>query len=327
MRQITEVTRRDIFDVLENGFTNTKNEHSLVSSFSTDGEENKIKIQYWGRLNEVEFLKRLYNLRELPSYDNRFKDAEGEIWQHTVNNDDYPLEWVFEDERFFLSDGNDDEFLLKFLCEIFHPTVRCEEQDWNLLLEKLNEILYPDGYAIYPVDYISGREIYGWKELQLGVRTISKQMDDVKLSFNSDYVKVQIDLMQDSIEKAPHFAIGKAKELLDICCKTILDEQGIPYKNNLDLVQLMKTTCDSIGLNLNKPKDFISDQDIAGRVLGNLRSIVQGIAELRNRYGDGHGKNKNFQPLEKRYADLAVGSSVTAVNFMWNTYQKLKKDS
>ena len=89
----------------------------------------------------------------------------------------------------------------------------------------------------------------------------------------------------------------------------------------------MKTTCESIGLSAKKLKNGVAGQDIAARILGNLGNIAQGMAELRNLYGDGHGKSKGFQSLPPRYAHLAVGSSVAAVHFMWDTYQdRMNKD-
>lgn len=54
--------------------------------------------------------------------------------------------------------------------------------------------------------------------------------------------------------------------------------------------------------------------------MGNLGAISQGMAELRNLYGDGHGKEKDFRPLPSRYANLAVGAAVAATKFMWDTY-------
>jgi hypothetical protein len=286
-------------------------------------EEYEIKINYWGRLdNQITFLKRLYDLKKLPSCDSRFKNAEDDIWQHTVNNEDYELGWVFEDNRFCLSIGNEDKYLLDFLCEIFHPVVRNEKQDWQTLLEKLNELLLPDGYNIYAKATISGRSIYGWKSIRSGEKILVGQINDIKTAFNSDYVSIQADLMYGLIDTAPHSAIGKAKELVEICCKSILDEQKIPYDEVLDLTQLMKTACECIGLSPKKLKDGVTGQSIAARILGNLGNIAQGMAELRNLYGDGHGKTKGFQPLPSRYAHLAVGASVASVHFMWATYQE-----
>jgi AbiJ N-terminal domain 3 len=83
------------------------------------------KINWSGRLEEAAFLSRLYNLACLPSYDPRFADAAGDIWQHRVNNYDWDEDWVFYDERFNLMNG-DDETLLAFLCETIHPVVRAD---------------------------------------------------------------------------------------------------------------------------------------------------------------------------------------------------------
>ena len=54
----------------------------------------------------------------MPSNDPRFPNAEKDIWQHTVNNDDYPNCWVFYDDRFQLEKGSDEAYL-KFLCKVF----------------------------------------------------------------------------------------------------------------------------------------------------------------------------------------------------------------
>lgn len=43
---------------------------------------------------------------------------------------------------------------------------------------------------------------------------------------------------------------------------------------------------------------------------------------LRNAYGDGHGKTKSFKSLPSRYARLAVGAAITAVYFLWETYEE-----
>ena len=81
------------------------------------------KVVWNGRLEEIEFLARLYDLSVLPSHDSRFKDAAGDIWQHRVNNFDWDDDWVFGNSRFNLYSG-DDEILLAFLCETIHPVVR-----------------------------------------------------------------------------------------------------------------------------------------------------------------------------------------------------------
>jgi hypothetical protein len=152
VKQITEITRRDIFDLFLYG--------TEIDEFF---ETKKIKYPFYGRLSEMDFLKRIYDLNSLPSNDSRFENAEGDIWQHTINNDDYEAGWVFEDDRFQLQNG-EDEVLLTFLCAVFHPAVRSESGYWKEFLDEVNGLLRNDGYELYPESKISGRDVYGWRK-------------------------------------------------------------------------------------------------------------------------------------------------------------------
>src|SRR5699024_11834608 len=94
----------------------------------------------------------------MESYDSRYSNARGEIQQHTINNDDYPYCWIFTDDRFHLNKGNDEE-LLRFLCEVFHPYVRDEKRNWELFFNEVNKLLNFDGYELYPESKVSGRDV------------------------------------------------------------------------------------------------------------------------------------------------------------------------
>lgn len=56
-----------------------------------------------------------------------------------------------------------------------------------------------------------------------------------------------------------------------------------------------------------------------------MNQIAQNIAELRNQYGSGHGKPATFKGLQPRHANLAVLSSFTLVNFLWDSFQLYKE--
>ncbi len=99
-REITPVTRRDIFDFLR--------------------EEAG---PWWGRLSEIGFLDRLYDLGALPSTDSRHVTAGEDITRHRIANLDWDDDWVFDDPRFQLSDGPD-QVLLDFLAQMAHPLVQ-----------------------------------------------------------------------------------------------------------------------------------------------------------------------------------------------------------
>lgn len=149
MKRISKVTKRDIYELFNKG----------ISTFDRD----VVYYNYNGRLEDIDFLKRLYDLNSIQSYDNRFNNAEKDIWQHTLNNKDYEDDWIFNDERFELFEGTDEKFL-EFICEIFHPEVRDENKDWKLFFENINELINKDGYELYEYNKISGREIYSWRK-------------------------------------------------------------------------------------------------------------------------------------------------------------------
>jgi hypothetical protein len=60
-------------------------------------------------------------------------------------------------------------------------------------------------------------------------------------------------------------------------------------------------------------------------ILGNLSGITDGIAKLRNTYGSGHGKPATYKGLEERHAKLAMGSSITLVDFLWCSHERIPK--
>lgn len=122
----------------------------------------------------------------------------------------------------------------------------------------------------------------------------------------------------------PTNAIGMAKELIESCCKTILDEMGVTYSKDDDVPQLAGKTMDVLNLLPANVQPTDRGADAIKAVLGSLRAIPTKLAEIRNPFGSGHGKSASFQGLEVRHAKLAVGSSITFVDFIWNTYESSK---
>lgn len=145
---ITEVTRRHLFDALRNTGTS-----------------------WSGSLDEVTFLRRLYDLDRLKSHDPRFASAEGDIVQHRYNNpEDWDDDWVFGDDRFGLSDGAD-EVLLRFLAEMIHPAVRTDSSEVQRLLALVNGHLAPDGYELAEARTVSGYPVYEARRIPARPRT------------------------------------------------------------------------------------------------------------------------------------------------------------
>lgn len=154
---------------------------------------------------------------------------------------------------------------------------------------------------------------------------IAKTAEDLKVKFSSEYLSRQIDLMMQMQVSDPTNAIGMAKELIESCCKTILDEKGISYTKDDDVPQLASKAMDSLNLLPANVQPTDRGADAIKAVLGNLRAIPTKLAEIRNPFGSGHGKSASYQGLEIRHAKLAVGSSITFVDFIWNTYEANKQ--
>lgn len=295
---ITETTRRDIFDsiVIEN-------------------------VPWNGRLEEPDFLARLFDLKSMPSNDARFSDAYGDIWQHRINNYDWDDYWVFSDTRFNLLHG-EDEMFLRFLCETIHPVVRTDQEEIERLRQGYNLLLRNDGYEIVPKAKMGGRSVYAARQIALSAEL---QVDSLKKKFsgsNANYVLEQITRMESSVENDPGLAIGTSKELVETVCKTILEERNVTIEGNPDLPKLVKATAKELKLTPTDIPDEIKAAESIKRLLSNLATITNGVAELRNNYGTGHGKSASYKGLGPRHAKLAVGAASTLAIFLVETHHE-----
>ncbi|MGQ5426060.1 abortive infection family protein [Thermophilibacter sp. ZX-H3] len=142
----------------------------------------------------------------------------------------------------------------------------------------------------------------------------------LKEQFSSEYMTAQIDSLMNMRETNPTEAIGKAKELVESCCKTILKETGVEVPSSWDMNELIKATKKKLDIDTESVSSDLPEAQTVKRILGSLTGLVGGIAEYRNSWGSGHGKASDFEPLFVRHAKLAVGSSITLVEYLWDTY-------
>ncbi len=123
-----------------------------------------ISGKWSGRLDEVEFLSRMYDLEAMPSFDARFLTASGDIYKHRIMNDDWDVDWVFSDRRFNILRGSD-EIFLRFIAEAIHPIVRPNADEVAELVSAFNEQLEVDGWRLAPMRQLSGYPVYGPERL------------------------------------------------------------------------------------------------------------------------------------------------------------------
>jgi hypothetical protein len=94
----------------------------------------------------------------MPSRDSRFKNAEGDIWQHMVNNDDWTTAELLYD-RLDLAKVPDEQFG-RFLEFCLHPLTCPDRSRMESLAELFNSDLRNDGFEMRETSEISGRPIY-----------------------------------------------------------------------------------------------------------------------------------------------------------------------
>ncbi len=134
---IQEVTRRDVIDLL------------VLRD-----------APFHGRLDYMDFLKRVWPLDEMPSEDRRFRTATRDIATHMGFGDWDDSHLLLE--RLNLSDGPADEFLA-FLEVVVHPMAVSDEAEARGLVADINGLIERDGFHLVETDRISGKAVYSAK--------------------------------------------------------------------------------------------------------------------------------------------------------------------
>lgn len=98
----------------------------------------------------IPFLNEIWDLQSMPSEDQRFSNAEQDIIQHTINNDDWDLEFLFIDRLKLIE--NEDIFT-KFLETFLLPIYQNNPESVFNVTEKINGILKTDTLALATSSY------------------------------------------------------------------------------------------------------------------------------------------------------------------------------
>ena len=203
---------------------------------------------------------------------------------------------------------------------MIHPVVRTDPDEVERLRQLFNTFLEKDGFEIVERAKISGRPIFVGRQIVLSKILPAASLRTTFQRSDASYVVQQITRMEAAVEEDPDLAIGTAKELIETCCKTILDERGVTVEKGEELPALVKKTCKVLALTPDDIPEKAQASDVIKRLLSNMATITQGIAELRNYYGTGHGKSAKTKGLQPRHAKLAVGAASTLALFLIDTH-------
>lgn len=183
-------------------------------------------------------------------------------------------------------------------------------QEWaELSFKSLKKWIERDGFT-----YSKG------KLTPVGKHHGLEQISDAVSPLDLPELHRQIQRMQIAVEDDPTLAIGTAKELVESVCKTILEQRKIAFSHDADIGQLVKEVRKALDLVSESIPNSAKGADTIRRLLSNLGSVAQGLGELRNLYGTGHGKSGSVRGLSPRHARLAVGTAAVLSTFLMETH-------
>lgn len=176
-----------------------------------------------------------------------------------------------------------------------------------------------------------GKDELSLKCKDIGDRLCSGGVNMSALKFrakksNLREIRKEIERIEKTVDSDPDSAVSSSKNLIESCCKTILDELSVSYsERNLSVVKLIRLTMKQLQLLPEDIDDKVKGGDSIRKILGSLSVIAQGMSEIRNLYGTGHGKSSQSVGLTPRHARLAVATSSALVQFLFETFECRKK--
>lgn len=118
----------------------------------------------------------------------------------------------------------------------------------------------------------------------------------------------------------PEGAITSARTLIEAVCKHILDDAGSPYQDDWKLPQLYSEVAKQLTLSPGQ-----HSEDIFKQILSGCHSVINGMAGLRNRLSDAHGKGRAGVKPAPRHAELAVNLAGSMATFLVATWDSRRE--
>lgn len=145
-------------------------------------------------------------------------------------------------------------------------------------------------------------------------------------AFNQDSVHREVDRLLANVDSDPDDVLTSAKCLIESVCRAILADFGQqPGSNMPEFGQLTRQTFSQLRLLPDQVSYQTKGAEVVKRILQNMGSVLQGLAELRNLYGDSHGKGPGNKGLEPRHARLAASLAGSLATFLLETHEQRRK--
>ena len=138
----------------------------------------------------------------------------------------------------------------------------------------------------------------------------------------AEFIEQQIDAIENAVESVPDFAFDLSKTLIESVCKTVLADIGQSANPNWDAPKLLKETTNRLNLLPRNHPDPAKARESVEKTLRGMFQTIQGLCELRNRYGmASHGRDAFSARLDIRHATLAAQAADTIVSFLYRIHR------
>ncbi len=122
-----------------------------------------------------------------------------------------------------------------------------------------------------------------------------------------------------SVDSDPRLAVSVAKDLVESTAKLVLRERRVSYSYKDDLPALVSRAQKALRLHAQGVDEATDEAKSLKTILGSLARLTQGVTELRNQIGVGHGRESVPTWVRPRHARLAAGAATTWCNLMLET--------
>ena len=176
--------------------------------------------------------------------------------------------------------------------------------------QNLLRLMKADGYELDGDNFV---------RLPSKQQPLDETIQALAASLDLEGLNKEVSRLERATDEDPSLAVGTAKEMVETVCKTILQERTGSSPTE-DLPRLVRAVAKELSLLPDSIPSNAKGSDVMRRLLSNLNQVAQGLAELRNLYGTGHGRDGRFIGIKPRHARLAVGAATTLSVFLLETH-------
>jgi len=157
-----------------------------------------------------------------------------------------------------------------------------------------------------------------------GTMVLGHATDSIQ-GFGLAEVSLETRRILENVDSDPGDAITSSKALLESACRHVLADFGENPSPSAGMGELFKQTLRRLSLLPEQVSEQAKGVDAARKVLRSMQATVQGLAELRNLYGDPHGKGPGYRGLQSRHARLAATMAGAIAVFLVETHERRRQ--